>query len=123
MTCANAIAGERPRRCHRPWAWHSVGVKQIPRVATAAAIGIAIGLLSSLVFTMLVIAVALLVALVTRVAAQETDRNTGPIPQLALAVGIGTLAGRLIGWFGIIGGVAALVLLVVVFFAAGGDLV
>lgn len=98
-------------------------MNKVPRVAAAVAIGVAIGLITSLVFTMLVIAVSLLVALITRVLSQERSRPVGETPKLALGLGIGALAGQLISWFGLIGGVAALVLLAILFLAAGGDLI
>ncbi len=112
----------KPRVGRDRSAWQSLGVKQVRQIGIVVAVGVGLGLLAPLVFTMLVVAVSLLVALVTRVAAQERTKSVGALPKLALGLAMGSLAGQLISWFGIIGGLAALVLLFVVFVAAGGDL-
>ena len=97
-------------------------IKNPLRIVTAVAIGLVIGRFSGIVFMLLIMTTALLVALVARIIAQERHRTVGLVAKIAFALGIGVLAGRLIGWFGIVGGLLALVLIAVGLVVAGADI-
>jgi len=88
----------------------------------AVAIGLIVGRWGGLVITLLVVSAGLLVGLVLRIVAHERNTSVATMARVALAFAIATLAGRLIGWFGIIGGLIALVLLGVALVAAGADI-
>ena len=103
-------------------AWQAEQVNRVVPIATAAAIGLVLGRFTGALFALFLVAVGFLVAVVFRVVAQEREQSTSGMAKLAFAVAIGALAGRLMAWFGIIGGAAALVLLIVGLVAAGGDL-
>lgn len=92
------------------------------RVVGAIAVGLVVGRFSGLVFMLLVMTGSLLVGLILRVIAHERDTGVSRTARLALALGIATLAGRLIGWFGVVGGLLALVLIAVALVFAGADI-
>ena len=91
------------------------------RIVGAVAIGLVIGRFSGLIFTLLIMTGALLVGLVLRIIAHERSSGVSQTARIALAVGIAVLAGQLIGWFGIVGGILALVLIGVALVVAGAE--
>jgi len=102
--------------------WQAEQVNRVVPIATAAAIGLVLGRFTGSLFALLLVAVGFLVALVLRVVSQERQQSSSGAAKLAFGLAIGALAGRLMAWFGIIGGAAALVLLIVGLVAVGGDL-
>ena len=103
-------------------AWQAERVNRVVPIATAAAIGLVLGRFTGALFALFLVAVGFLIAVVLRVVAQERQQSTSSTAKLAFALAIGALAGRLMAWFGVVGGAAALVLLIVGLVAAGGDL-
>jgi len=99
-----------------------VSVQNTLRVVGAVAIGLIIGRFSGLIFMLLIMTGALLVGLVLRVMAHERSTGTSQAARMALALGIAVLAGRLIGWFGIVGGILALVLIGVALVMFGAEI-
>ena len=97
-------------------------VNRVVVLASAAAAGLVLGRFTNLLFAGFLVTAALLVATITRVATQERSNTRSAITPVAFVFGIAVLTGRLMAWFGLIGGAAALVLLFVALFAAGGDL-
>lgn len=92
------------------------------RIVLGVAIGLVVGRFSSLIVMVLIMTSALLVGLIAQVVAHE--RSTGPsqLARLSVGLGIAVLAGRLMGWFGIIGGLVALVLIAVALVMTGADI-
>ena len=97
-------------------------MQNVIRVVGAVVIGLIIGRFSGLVFTVLIISVSLLLGLVLRIVAHERSTGASQAARIALALGISVLAGWLIGVFGIIGGLLALVLIAVALVVAGVEI-
>ncbi|MDG2261225.1 MAG: hypothetical protein P8N50_02695 [Actinomycetota bacterium] len=99
-----------------------VFVQNTLRIVGTVAIGLVIGRFSGLVFVLLIMTGGLLTGLVLRVMAQERSTGASQTARIAIALGIAVLAGRLIGWFGIIGGFLALILIGVALVLAGAGI-
>jgi len=97
-------------------------VQNTIRVVVAVAVGLIVGRWGGLVIMLLAMSTGLLVGLVLRIVAHERNTTVSMIARVAFAFGVATLAGRLIGWFGVIGGLLALVLIGVALVAAGADI-
>ncbi len=98
---------------------------RIQILLTVVLVGLAVGVLSPLVLAVVLAAVLLLASLIHRLVSQErASTTTEPsilLPALFLG-GVGLLAGGFMGEFGVILGLAALILLVVVLILAGAEL-
>jgi hypothetical protein len=99
-----------------------VVVQNTLRVVGAVAIGLIIGRFSGLIFMLLIMTGSILVGLALRVMAHERSKKTSQAARVAIGLGIAVLAGRLIGWFGIIGGLLALILIGVALVIAGAEI-
>ena len=92
---------------------------------TTVLVGLAVGILSSIVLAVTLAAGMLLAALAHRLVSQERGTaSAGPtltLPVLFLG-GVGLLAGGFMGEFGVVLGLASLILLVVVLILAGAEL-
>lgn len=100
----------------------AVAVNRVVVLASAAAAGLVIGRFSGVLFVAFLATAAFLVAVGTRVVSQERTQQRSRVTGVAFVLGVGLVAGKLMDWFGLFGGTAALVLLFVALFAAGGDL-
>jgi len=92
---------------------------------TTVLVGLAVGILSPIALAVVLAAGMLLAALVHRVVSQERG-TSGEGPTLLLPAlfvgGVGLLAGGFMGEFGVVLGLAALILLAVVLILAGAEL-
>lgn len=97
-------------------------MQRVVRLASTAAVGLILGRFTSVIFVLFLASAAFLVAVFLRVKNQEGRQVNSSIAGMSLVFGVALVTGRLMAWFGIIGGAAALVLLLIALVAAGGDL-
>ena len=96
--------------------------RRVGQAVLVVVLGVCLAFLLGDLATLTVAALAFVVAVIARVVVVERQRSTPTwVPLVALAGGA-LIAGRMVLWFGVVGGILAIVILVATLMATGADI-